>query len=134
MKPAKSMVRYTAIESINGSSLVTATNEALLNFFQPDPHDPTAMRIVSQLFTDNTTVVTSILYVPKKDDSAYEMLFTASDCTVAIYINKKSFICYHFVTAHDFDFTIERMILTYTGNAVVIDGFNFHVWEPFKEK
>lgn len=42
------------------------------------------------------------------------MLFTASDCTVAVYINQKNFICFNFITAQDFDFTIERMQLTIT--------------------
>ena len=33
MKPSKSMVKYTAIEIVNGGSLVAATSDALLIFF-----------------------------------------------------------------------------------------------------
>lgn len=134
MKTAKSMVRYTAVETIDGSSLVAASSDALISFFQPDPHDLSPLRRVSQLYTFNTTVVNSILYLPKTDDRKYEMLLTASDCTVALYINQKNFICYQFITAHDFDFTVERMQLTFTNQIAVIDSFNFHVWEPFKVK
>jgi hypothetical protein len=32
LKPSRSMAKYTALEVINGASLVTATSDALLNF------------------------------------------------------------------------------------------------------
>jgi hypothetical protein len=62
------------------------------------------------------------------------MLFASSDCTVSIYVNKKDFMHFNFITAHDFDFPIERMQLTYTMQITVVDGFNFHLWQPFNEQ
>ncbi len=47
MKPAKFMVKYTAVETINGSSLVAASSDALITFYQPDPHESNAIRKVS---------------------------------------------------------------------------------------
>jgi hypothetical protein len=65
MKPSCSIIRYSALESINGQSLVTASSDCLVNFYTPDPHSKTAMRLSQQFFSYNTSVLTHILYVPK---------------------------------------------------------------------
>ena len=46
LKPSRSMTRYTAIEVVRGESLVTASSDCLLNFYEPDTHDKSALRQV----------------------------------------------------------------------------------------
>jgi hypothetical protein len=47
LKSARSMTRYTALESIRGEILVTASSDCQLKFYQPDIHNSAALKLVN---------------------------------------------------------------------------------------